>query len=368
MFLTIVFLIGCDQSLSKSQRENVEIDENFGLAVKFYDIEKNSEIVSVRMRAIRESERQKAFVEELKIFYVALTRAKNRIYLFGEFSKSMFKSYSVENCDSYFDLIFFALPKLKKQILEHGEYEDENLECEIVDDVLEETPQKIDWNDEVVPNTEDIKKINEFFDFEYPFSQSTNFRAKESVTSLNSRHEDDLEKYSNENFSFGGASVDEGNAYHLALKTLDFEKISTMEDLKKEIEINKEVFEEILKLLNLDTLLQNILLLKKFVVGGKVFKEKEFIMKDKISNLIEDFRIDDQVLVQGVVDFFVVYDDKAVLIDFKYTNTKNEKVLIERYKNQLKLYKNAIKNSFNISKIDTYLLSLKDKNLIKVDL
>ena len=59
----IVFLIGCDQSLSKSQRGNVEIDENFGFAVKLFDIEKNSEVVSVRMRAIRESERQKAFVE-----------------------------------------------------------------------------------------------------------------------------------------------------------------------------------------------------------------------------------------------------------------------------------------------------------------
>ena len=364
----IVFLIGCDQSLSKAQKGNVEINEKFGMAVKFFDLEKNSEVVSVRMRAIRESERQKAFVEELKIFYVALTRAKNRVYLFGQYDESIFKCYNVENCDSYFDLIFFAMPKLKQNILEHSEYEDENLECEVVDEILEETPEKIDWKDEVVPNAEDIEKINVFFDFEYPFSKSANFRAKESVTSLNSRHEDVLEKFSNENFSFGGASVDVGNAYHLALKILDFEKISTMEDLGREIEKNKDVFEDILKFLNLDTLLKNILLLKKFVIGGKVFKEKEFIMKDKISNMLDDFDVDDEVLVQGVVDFFVVFEDRVVLIDFKYSNTKDEQALILRYKNQLKLYKNAIKNSFKISKIDTYLLSLKNNNLIKVDL
>jgi len=364
----IVFLIGCDQSLSKSSKANVEIDEKFGLAIKFFDLEKNSEVVSVRMQAIRERERRRAFVEELKIFYVALTRAKNRIYLFGEFSDNIFKSYSVENCDSYFDLIFFALPKIKQKVLEVGEYEDENLQCEIVDEIVEETPQKIDWKDEVVAYEKDIKRFEEFLDFEYPFSKSANFRAKETVTSLNARHEDKLERFSNDSFAFGGESVDIGNAYHLALKTLSFEKISNIEDLKKEIDLNKSVFDEILKYLDLELLLKNILLLKKFILDGKVFKEKEFVMRDKVSNLVGNFDIDDEVLVQGVVDLFVIKKDTAVLIDFKYTNTRSESALIERYKNQLKLYKNAIKYSFNIQKIDAYLLSLKDNNLIKVEI
>ncbi|MDE6583219.1 MAG: UvrD-helicase domain-containing protein, partial [Clostridia bacterium] len=233
----IVFLINCDQSLSKTRpKVDIQINEQFGLGVKFYDLENNSEIKTVRMKAIQESEKQKDFAEELMIFYVALTRAKNRIYMFGEFDESLFEKHNVKACDSYFDLVFFALKNINEKFLENMNYEDENMSVRYVEDVIE-------MNNEIEINEKDIEKdqkiiekLKKYLDFQYILKESSNFKLKETVTSLNNKFKEDLlHTYSNESFSFGGATVEVGNAYHLVLKNLDFAKISDLKDLKEQV-------------------------------------------------------------------------------------------------------------------------------------
>lgn len=366
----IVFLIGCDQSLSKAQpKVDVEINENFGLAVKFYDRENNNEIITAKMQAIKEFEAQKDFVEELMIFYVAVTRAKNRIYMFGKFKDSIFEKISLEDCDSYFELVFFALRSVKEQFLKDGSFESETMQITAIDGI-ENIDQKIvqDFkNAEILP--EIAEKIEKYLDFHYDIDEKMNFKLKETVTSLNSRDaENKMEKYSNENFSFGSASVETGNAYHLALKTLDFGKIENMQDLEREMASNATIFEEISPLLDKEILLKNILLLKNVLKDAIVFKEKEFVMKDKICHLIDGENLQDEILVQGIVDLFAQREDEIILIDYKYSNSTNEKYLIEKYKNQLKLYKKALENVFKMKIHQVYLLSLKNNNLIKVNI
>lgn len=366
----IVFLIGCDQSLKKSRpKVDVEINEDFGLAVKYYDKENNSEVVSAKMRAIQETKAKKNFVEELMIFYVALTRAKNRLYLFGEHKDSFFEKYSIWDCDSYFDLIFYALQKQKEEFLKNKNFKDEKLEINLIEELQEIEPE-IAQNFENAEFDGDMQaKILDYLKFKYRMGEKLNFKLKESVTSLNNKNQEDvLDKFSNESFSFGGAGVEIGNAYHLAMRTLNFEKINSIADLENEINQNKSVFEEIEKLLDKQTLLKNILIMKKFSNGAKVFKEKEFIMKDKLSNLIENTTFDDEILVQGIVDFFAIKDGQVILVDYKYSNSTSEEYLIEKYKNQLKLYKNAIENGLKLPVNEIYLLSLKNNNLIKVEI
>ena len=157
--------------------------------------------------------------------------------------------------------------------------------------------------------------------------------------------------------------VEIGNAYHLALKVIDFDKINSLEDVKKELE--NELFDEVRNLVDINLLYKNILTLKPF--NKKVFKEQEFIMKNTISNLI-DKNSPDKIMVQGIVDFFAVDDDgKIILIDYKYSGERNSQVLINRYKLQLKLYKNAIESGLDKEVKEIYLLNLRYNNLIKLE-
>ena len=90
-------------------------------------------------------------------------------------------------------------------------------------------------------------------------------------------------------------------------------------------------------------------------------------MKDKICNLIDGTSLDEEILVQGVIDLFVVKDKEIVLIDYKYSNSNSEEYLIKKYKNQIKLYKKALENALNLKVGQTFLLSLRNNKLINVE-
>lgn len=366
----IVFLAGCDRNLKKSARNGlVEINEDFGFSAKKYDTENNQEILSVRMKAIQKAEEKKDFVEELMIFYVALTRAKNRLYLFGRFDENIFKRFSVQDCDSYFDLIFFAKKDLREKLSNSDFFETEDIQVSLIDE-LSEIPGEIEVQKENLESLPEVeRKIREYLYFKYKFDDKLNFKLKESVTSLNKRQlEDFLEPYSNDNFKFGGATVDEGNAYHLALKVLDFEKIENMSDLERQISMNVSQLEDSLKFLDFDVLLKNIKILKDLYGNGAVYKEKQFIMKESLCNLLENVPYKDKILVQGVVDFFAVEKGEIILVDYKYSQSSSEEYLANKYKNQLKLYKMALESGLNLPVRRAYLLSLKYGKLIQIDI
>ncbi|MGN1201496.1 MAG: UvrD-helicase domain-containing protein [Candidatus Caccovivens sp.] len=366
----IVFLIGCDQSLSKSRpKSDMEINEEFGLAVKYYDKYENNEVVGVKMRAIQEQKKQKDFVEELMIFYVALTRAKNRLYLFGVYDENCFEKFALKNCDSYFAFIFFALSKAKKEFLINSTYEDEIMQINLIEGI-EQTKLSQKENSvffEIQPKI--AEKIEKYLNFSYNFSENQNFKLKESVTNLSKfDQEENLSNFSNENFNFAGAGVEIGNAYHLALKTLDFDKISCLKDLQEQMALNHEIFDGIEHLIDKNVLLRNILLIKTLINGGQIYKETEFIMKEKLSTLLDNCPFDDEILLQGVIDLFAIFDDGIVLIDYKYSNSKSEQYLIDKYLSQLKFYKLALESGYDIKVKEVYLLSLKYNNLIKIDI
>ena len=137
--------------------------------------------------------------------------------------------------------------------------------------------------------------------------------------------------------------------------------------MHSQIEKQKDFFEGFWEHIDEKKLLENIQILRPLCKGGKIFKEKEFVLKEKICNLTES-KLDDEIMVQGVVDLFVVKDGKVILVDYKYSNSRNPEYLIETYKNQLKLYKIAIEKAFQIPVVEAYLLSLNSKNLIKVEI
>lgn len=366
----IVFLVECDKKIRKTDsKTTMRINERFGFAAKRFDQEENSSADSIRMKAIKEAKTKKEFIEELMIFYVALTRPKNRLYLFGEFDDKMLQDKSLDECDCYFDLIFYALKKEKMQLLANGRYEDENTKISFVGLQKEEVAFEKQTFENAEYNSEILQKIEKYLDFEYKYSRLKNFKLKESVTGLSSKHEDDsLLKYSNDNFVFSNNMVDIGNAYHLALKLIDFAKVEDLASLHQQIESLKPVLQEGVDLIDENVLLENILLLKKVSEGGAVFKEKDFITKDSICNLIEGEVEKDEIYVQGIIDLFVVKGDEIILVDYKYSNSTSEEYLVNKYKNQLKLYKNSLKNAFSMQINQVYLLSLKQAKLIKVDI
>ena len=183
--------------------------------------------------------------------------------------------------------------------------------------------------------------------FVYTFAKETQTKQKSSVTALN--HGGGEFSVQDDTFA------KEGTAYHEALKILDFESIKNEEDVKNQLNA-KNFDKNMLELVNFSTIFENIKTIQQFIKNKKIIKEESFSMRLPQG--------EDAFLVQGTVDLFLK-GDKNILIDYKYTREKDENKLLERYAKQLDLYKKAIEESENIKIDEVYLLSLKNRKIIK---
>ncbi|MFC3931818.1 helicase-exonuclease AddAB subunit AddA [Streptococcus dentapri] len=84
----------------------------------------------------------------------------------------------------------------------------------------------------------------------------------------------------------------------------------------------------------------------------RVVREAPFAM------LHEDAESGEKMVIRGIVDGFIRYDDHIVLFDYKTDRYRHSSDLVERYRAQMGLYAKALQQSFGIEQVEKYLILL----------
>ena len=102
-------------------------------------------------------------------------------------------------------------------------------------------------------------------------------------------------------------------------------------------------------------------MLESYFKGNKVYKELPFYTEisatetDKtLSNKVKD----ENIRIQGVIDcFFYDDDNKVILLDYKtdYVEEGNEEEIVNKYRIQLKYYKEALEKITKVEDKECYL-------------
>ena len=87
-------------------------------------------------------------------------------------------------------------------------------------------------------------------------------------------------------------------------------------------------------------------------------KEAQFMMSLPYNEIFVQSNIKDKVLVQGVVDLIVIFDDHIDIVDYKYSSLNSES-LKQKYFTQLHLYKIATQKAHNKNVSNCYIYSIK---------
>ena len=358
----IVILAGAGQKLEKPSMKSYVLNSNFGLALPAYNEQNNTRCTTPVLEMAKIENRRKEMIDEIMIFYVALTRAKNHLYIVGQENVNNLiasENYDVTKAKNYLSLVGYAFGKqFIENLIEKQSLSSDDWEFNIVTEV-KELKFKAQETSMLSINEELKKSLERYMDFAYEGREHCNINLKNTVTALNA-HEHMSHIVKTEN----AESIEIGNAYHEALKILDFDKIVNLSDLNRQIEDKKALFNEnYLNLINRELLLKNILMIKEIVGEDKLFKEKQFVMSAPACDVM-DSSCADEILVQGVVDLFAL-GKQNVLIDFKYTGETSPDRVIDRYKAQLNLYGQAIEKGFKIKLDKKYILSLKNAQIIE---
>lgn len=375
----IVFLINCGGNFYGKQRDgDIELNTNFGIALKRFDKNNRSKNMSIIFDAMQKINKNDVFAEKLRLLYVALTRAQNHLFIVGstkKFFKKLYSNFQIKSCSSFLDLIIGSLSE--KEILEINNFFllQSNKSC--IFNNLKNYSTNCYFAENFIDNVNNVKTkavgkfdigivdyLKSYFNKDLP--QKTNVALKNSVTSLSSV---DDEFYTSYNPQPKLLKIEEHNVkkineigtdYHEILEIIPFDEIHTCLDVENFIIKNN-----LNKTLDVKKIFECIKLIKSFQYKN-ILKEQKFMMYVPHKDIIENGSRE-KILIQGVIDL-VLLGKKNVLIDYKYTLTKNRETLINRYKMQLKLYKKAVEESLNISINEVYLLLIYSAELVKVDL
>lgn len=322
----VVILADACRTFKGQDYAELPFDEDFGFAPKCYDVENALTYNTVLRRLFKQRSDADELKNELNLFYVACTRAMNRLYILAE-KQTEWRGYVPDDARCFADV--FDMAKFSPVA---AELHDEFSASADRDTLL------------FKPDENTVREIEKRFMADYAFDGSVNLPVKSSASAILRLKE--KEPYYTERALFGGegeTGTERGTAYHRFLELCDFE-VKSEQDVKAQAEeflndgrITKEQYE----LLDFDNL-SKILQMPVFgnLKSAQLFREREFLCRLPAREILPDTSADDYVLVQGAIDLLAV-GERVKIIDYKYS-VKDDGALVQTYAPQLALYKRAV--------------------------
>ena len=87
------------------------------------------------------------------------------------------------------------------------------------------------------------------------------------------------------------------------------------------------------------------------------YREYQFAVNIEAKDLYEDVKSDDTLFVQGVFDAVIENTDGIIIVDYKTDFAKTSQELIDKYKEQIDIYRLAAEKIWDKKTIKTYLYS-----------
>ena len=149
-----------------------------------------------------------------------------------------------------------------------------------------------------------------------------------------------------------GAEI--GSATHELMQRINLAKKPTLETLTEALE-QVQATSAVKDKVNLEKILSFF----DTALGQEILKNQDKLYREQpFSMLKRDAKSQEDFVVRGILDGYILYKDKIVLFDYKTDHYEYPSQLIERYRGQLSLYAEALSRSYEIDKIEKYLILL----------
>ncbi len=344
--------------------DELSVNQNaqLGIATKYYDFATMKKHQTLGMTACSLSNKLKQREEEMRLLYVAMTRPKFVLDIVGSVTQSQLDGIPKmpKVARSHLDWLLYAL----KSTYPNFAISSEQLTVEVVQNVLDSQAVSQDM---LCAQYTDKNAVLDKIRYQYAFQNQTEMPSKMVSSQLDKIYLDLEEEEKPIPVIVEDDKNKIGTAYHAVYQFVDYNaNVAQIEQTIKALVAECRIEEQFASQLDVNLIyntLQNPLL-QKIVASGKVYHEVPFMLYAPYDQLAKDKRFGDNVILQGVIDLLVLEDNKATVVDFKYTS-RSDKVH-ERYQYQLNSYRMAVQQICGIANVDCYVLSIADNKFIKM--
>lgn len=353
--------------------ENLLINTVYGFGLKVHNEERMYNIQSIPYSVIKSKSANELMSENLRVLYVAMTRAKEQFItfiscqnierkmqtLYSKLIDGEITPYSVKSCKSDADIILLCslfhqnAGQLRElagcRLFANTADFDMSIDIDKSEGFEEDEikPEKAEYQEGTV------KEITEKLSYKYDYLPLSNVTSKMTASSL-----DD----SDTNFEYITSSKPafmnkaemtpamRGTAMHTFMQFCNYNLAKDNLDIEIENLVSGGfITEEQGKSLDKKRLASffNSPLAKRMFNSDKIYREikvSTFLSANEVYGI--DF--DDKILVQGIADCVFEESGQLVLVDYKTDRVKDENELLERYKKQLTFYKYAIEKTLKM--------------------
>mgnify|MGYP004614151983 FL=1 len=392
--------------------QNILLHQEMGIGVKYINYERQVQYDTLTKTAMRNKILVETLSEEMRILYVALTRAKEKLFITG-----LAKDYEkeAENIEKqicrypkYLDKINPILVKKYKRYLDWimlvYNYEKETAKNfvnfniykkkELLDSFEDIKKEEIDAKEFLEKQDVDndkIKKIEEILNWSYDYELSTTIPTKTSVTKIKQMQNEENIETTLDNYLIDAeknkekvqenslpkpqflrkedddklTSAQKGALVHLCLQKLNEKQEYTLQEIKdliNELELKQIITNKEARSISTYKILAftKSTIWKELRKAKAVEKEKPFYINIPAKEIYNQ-EIEEDILVQGIIDLYYINEnDKLVLVDYKtdYVEKGKEEELLNKYRKQLDLYKRALESALNRGVDKVYIYSV----------
>ena len=305
----ICYFLNLENKFNQSDlKENISFDNNYGILLPIVGEDVKP---TITMLLSRINNKREDISERIRLFYVALTRAKENINIIipKKDEESLLKSIVSNSKRDKYNSFNSIMKSINGLLLP---YTKEEVSVSLTDEYLYERKNR------------DLNLLDEKINVS---NLEFNFKEKEST------------KFSKSNISLVSIeeqeTMDIGTKVHKVLEQIDFKNPRL-----DEINLDSFLLNKVKKFINSSLIQDNL--------NSSFYKEYEFMIEE------------DNEIKRGVIDLMIENDNEVIIVDYKLSN-----VLDEAYKKQLNGYRDYIKTKTN-KKISIYLYSIIGEELIKM--
>ncbi len=403
----VTFVAGMSKRFNMQDvNQSLILDMELGLGTDYVDPDRRIRNKTLRRTALARKLREESLAEEMRLLYVAMTRAREKLIMTGvvedardkwerqtELGGGQLSYLDFVEAGSFLDFLFPVLPGTcvevsvtEQEEMAVGEFR-EQLQLAGKKEALLHAGQG--------PDSEAEKRLRECLNAVYPYAMLSELYTKTTVSELkiaamadkdeaayHTFEEKEVQPYipifRREEEKVSGPV--RGNAYHRVMELLDFDAVMglvrekwekgrnlvsqdilSIEDekelafgvrefLQKEV-AEKRLTEEYFQAVNVRKIVHFLgtpLAVRMYQAQqkGKLYREQPFVLGIDARRLKSDFPSTETVLIQGIIDVFFEEEDGLVLLDYKTDSVSSMKELWNRYETQLDYYQEAIQKIY----------------------
>ncbi len=359
-------------------RQELVLSNRFGVGMRYRDVEKRVEKSNLLRSACILDKMTEERKEEIRLLYVALTRAKNKLALVG-CAKQKVLTKSPLQCKSHMEMILSSMPSaLQDNIWQQQElisqFGASKIAVKVVDGVADvpivtaQKPILTKQDDVLVEKLHQLCEKSQTYIVQEPIALKNTVSQILMEDSMNYTNtiESPHEFYLAEASSVSLASKI-GTAYHKVVELMDFRFEQNAQQVLNRLIANKQIDPDVVPYIQCDKIDRAIVTISQWVgKNSVVLKEAQFMYKDKHKNLVKGSQIDQPILIQGMVDCLIINGKTGYLIDYKTNKNCSIVALKEKYQKQLELYSLAVKEAYHLDEIKSFIYAFDHEKLIEM--